>query len=320
MTFDHHERKRDPAKGRPTVQRLDRADPSNGAARSGALRGLDYASGSAALSPGAPVVQRKPGEETADYDAQLRAALWAEGGPQPDDVHQGALQDCSLLASLSALASTCSSVITGMISVSGGVFSVRLHDDGGVVTYSVPDEQIMVIAEDGRGVIGANAEAPQGKQLRLWPMVIEAAFWQFTADRNIDIAERGVFPEFAMFTLTGKSATSTVAQGGPVESLWETLHSALRGKKRLPVTAYSMEFTTFLNTPMGAPTEEAGVEKAHAYSVLDLNGKNWKNGSVVLRNPHGVQTAGGTQDGRIELPFSKFMSYFKNITVGDYDI
>jgi RHS repeat-associated protein len=227
-----------------------------------------------------PVVYWDPdGREVDDEDhywmSQPNAPLWRKDGngseapPGLDDIKQGNLGDCYLIASMAAVAYNDPASIRRMIVTRpDGNFTVTLPGLGrAAVTGWRPDKGVFV---PDRGA--------------LWPLLIEKAYARLTGDLE-DNADQSVAR--AMQAITGRGVDVVPLSGIDASTLLGRLAEAQR--RRLPVVASSIEKGE-LTLRQAFALGNTGVHQWHAYTVL---GVDVATASVHLFNPWGNAHPGG---------------------------
>jgi len=236
------------------------------------------------------------GDAALHYASFANDPLFAAGGRSPNDVRQGELGDCYLLASLSSLAQVDPSIIRNDIALQpDGTYSIGFQSGKKTVIEKV-DTELPVMSD------GQPAYAQLGAANSLWAALMEKAFAEFRngADSyaNLNGGWMGeVYGDFGLpstSSLPSHSSTSLLAQ----------LQADLRAGKA---------------TTVGTPdTVTAGVPLVadHAYSVASVNlGANGKPVSVTLRNPWGFDGAGndGDDDGYVTLTAAQVVAAFSGV-------
>jgi hypothetical protein len=222
-----------------------------------------------------------------------------------DDVSQGGLGDCYLMASIAAIARNNPDAIKNMIHEnrdgSGNVvsYTVRLHEENGWWSRLWGGSQLK--ARD----ITVDATFPQtranpgdlggdGAQ-ELWPMILEKAFAQMKGGYG-KIGDGG-WPEAALEALTGRNA----ANRWDADDLRFDQVAAALGRRQNIV----------FDTPGDGKklAGEYGLVTSHAYMLdsvrVDENGRGW----IQLYNPWGYNHPP-------EIPFDRARQLFEHITIG----
>lgn len=100
------------------------------------------------------------------------------GNPQPRDVSQGLIGDCSLMASLVSLANNDPSLIKSMITTnSNGTFGVKFYIHGNPF-YVTVDNEFAQFTSTYSGQVAADCSS------YIWPAVIEKAFVELNQEPN----------------------------------------------------------------------------------------------------------------------------------------
>jgi hypothetical protein len=207
-----------------------------------------------------------------------------------NDIGQGALGDCWLLASLGALAHHDPDTIRQLIQPNpNGTYTVTLHEPGGPVPVTVTPE--FPTDRDGYPVFAAPVE---GDSLghEQWPLIVEKAYAQYHGSYG-DL--EGGTPVSALAELTGLDAHR--------ESI-RHLHTAADVQRRLDAGQVLVANTW---DERSVPFLDAGhtITADHSYVVLGTHGDR-----VVLRNPWGD---GGHAPAVLELTMSDLHRYFSSI-------
>ncbi|MBL8952319.1 MAG: hypothetical protein JNK82_16185 [Myxococcaceae bacterium] len=230
-------------------------------------------------------------------------------GPSADDVTQGALGDCYLLASLAALAQTDPEAVRNMVRDNhDGTFTVTFYERSVLDRLMGRFAKVEVTVDadfytNGSGTPYYAKETPDGEK---WVALVEKAYAQHWGGYD-DIGGGGLLGG-ALSTLTGRPTDTLFFPGlHSPDAVWATLTRAVDGKN--PVAAGTLpEFHK--------DTTGTGLAASHAYSVLgyeERDGQRW----VILRNPHGSGEGGddGVNDGVFRLPLEDFVSHFSMLTV-----
>lgn len=263
-----------------------RAQPVRGAAPAG-LAGLR------ALPPG----------------AQLRAAVGLQGVTgdigdiDANDVKQGLLGDCNLLAPAAAVACANPEAIRRLISKNaGGSYDVNLYyenfpwSDATAHTFRVTSQ--FYTDKGGSPVYAKHGDTgPAGPEL--WVMLIEKAFARFRG--SYSAADGALWDREALEMLTGNSASEDDVDDGTEAELLTKMNDALKAKQAITVNTSTSRWKNWRRSS----EEEAEITKhniklGHAYSIeaVDAGAK-----TVNLRNPWGFAHL-------TNLPVSVLRKYF----------
>ncbi len=218
--------------------------------------------------------------------------LFSSAGPKMDDIQQGYLGDCYLLAGLGAVALDNPTLLKSyVVDFDDGTYGVRLGDNFYRVDSDLPVKSSGGLAYAGLGVENS-----------LWVAVVEKAFAQYR---------------------TGANSYASIESGNPVE-VNVALGSAGAGIKLF--TNYSNP-TQLLNDiyqrwsgdqsvslefyGLGRTASTAGLPliMSHAYTVVRFNRDSAGHlVSVVLRNPwgyDGISTDSNPRDGLVTVTASQ---------------
>lgn len=219
------------------------------------------------------------------------------GGASADDVKQGALGDCFLLAALAAVAKANPKLIESMIKDNGdGTYDVTLYQDKG---WFKTDLQPTVVKVTGTFPVDAKGDplyGHSGDKTELWVMLIEKAYAKMKGGYKKIV---GGFGGPALEAITGKP--SIRYQLGDYDepalvSIFETLFT-----DGYAMTA-AADWAFFESTRQEA-MKDVGMHFNHEYTVVGFD-KAAK--TVDLRNPWGEQHVTG-------LPLAKLKKYFRFI-------
>ncbi|HXT00823.1 MAG TPA: C2 family cysteine protease [Elusimicrobiota bacterium] len=155
--------------------------------------------------------------------------FWAEPRQvSTDDIRQGGLGDCSLLASLAAIANKEPQVLRRMIKQQQGSLAVYIQFFDGKppkpVLVGPVDDKFAVYKPGitaGAVNIGGSAvfAAPAGAQGAIWPLLIEKAYAVEFSGKSFAQLNRGVWPDDVMTQLTGQPSHRLVID--PADSRYE---------------------------------------------------------------------------------------------------
>jgi uncharacterized protein YukE len=175
---------------------------------------------------------------------------------QYDDVRQGQLKDCYLMAALAAVAKDNPEIIRDMIQDNGdGTFTVTFHTHGLFAWSEWGTEEVTVRAED-LGEYGTSAD--QGE---LWPAIIERAYAEWQADGSYEGIEWGDSRN-ALAALTGVVGKNYVPFA--TWGLGDKIEDAL--EKGNPVTV------GFVIGDLNWVQGDEGITGEHACAVVGIDG------------------------------------------------
>lgn len=222
-------------------------------------------------------------------------------GAKPEDVKQGALGDCYLLAALAAVARANPKVIEEMIKDNGdGTYDVSIYVDKGWFSKDLQKQTVKVDAtfptKDGKAVYAKPGEAgPSGP--RLWVMLIEKAYAKLKGGYD-DI--EGGFGAPAMEAITGKASQELKPKDYPDDILASMLDKVMKEGHAVTVGAdwYLLKSTKEKAAADGIPS----LQHEYALKGVDVKGQ-----TIDLQNPWGHS--------HIEkLPMDKFKKWFNTIS------
>ena len=203
------------------------------------------------------------------YERLAGAPLFCDAGPGPGDVWQGGIGDCSVLATLSAVAAVKPGHIReSVVDLGDGTYGVRFVLNGAKV-YARVDGDLPVTAS------GNLAYAQLGRQDAAWVAVMEKAWavvWGGTASyKNID----GGWPDDASEAL-GLRTRWTLSAGG-AQALLSRIAVELNAGRAVTWSSDEQANTS------------AGLIRLHAYAVDGLEYDASNNPVALrLRNPWGA--------------------------------
>ncbi len=218
--------------------------------------------------------------QTAKYqpipNSQLFAADAGEADAHLNDVAQGGLGDCYLMAAMGSVAQANPEAVKNAIKGpdKDGNYTVSFHEKGLFGTKKVDIKVTPDLPVDSNGnPVYAKTHEDGGKK-ELWPALIEKAYAQWNGGYQ-NIQNRN--PADALFALTGKK---TETQAAKDVSLSE-VNDMLKGGKAVVIST--------LDDGKGkTPYTNKGLVTDHAYVVESVD---LKNKTVTLRNPWGEGNA-----------------------------
>ncbi|MBM4386330.1 MAG: hypothetical protein FJ088_01245 [Deltaproteobacteria bacterium] len=284
------------------------------------LRGMNYEDGKKALSPQSgkdkkqdPVKNGEPkpiGDEIGYKEIKGEPFVAAHDDLRPvhyNDVFQGGLGDCYLLAALSAVAKTDPAAIYDMIKTNNdGTYTVRFFlDRMGMTILGKKTEEVTVsgafpAGKDGMPVyansgLQGDKYTEDGKQkAELWVMIVEKAWAKLNGSyKKIWGGDSGK----AMEAITGKESESFLTEKYGAEEIFTRIEQGI--KKGHPVTASTYE---------GEETQEEKnipISRKHAYAVIGASG-----GKIELYNPHGKEHPR-------PLGADEFKKFFRRVNINE---
>ncbi|MFI5378242.1 MAG: C2 family cysteine protease [Tepidisphaerales bacterium] len=212
----------------------------------------------------------KPVDPSAGAGVKYRSfadrPLFPSTGPGADDIRQGSVGDCYLMAGLAALAKADPNAIRQTITDLGdGTYAVRFYKNG----------QQNYVRVDGDLPVDSSNRLPYtglGRQGSLWAALVEKAYATFRTGRNSYASLASGFIEEADAALGRKSRTVSRFSSGASLLKWvggelSQGHAVAMGTK----------------APNGAP-----VLAQHAYSVDSVLFRSGQPIGLRIRNPWGV--------------------------------
>ena len=223
-----------------------------------------------------------------------------------DDIQQGRIGDCYLLATLSAIAKVNPQLIKDALRENGdGTCTVRFYDRPFFLARRRPVEVTVTpdlpTAPSGGRVYGRSRD-PQEQ----WVGIVEKAYAQWKG--GYDKIGNGGLPGSVLEALTGKGSLCKVA---PLYASSSMLHREIEEAlaKNKPIVASSFFF----------PFDDSkdGIVRRHAYAVTGTS-REGEQLFIHLRNPWGkTEPAGdGVDDGAFKMTAGDFKRRFFAVTVG----
>ena len=230
------------------------------------------------------------------------------GGVNINDVAQGQVGDCYLMAALSSIALHNPEYLENMITDNGnGTYTVSF---GGNMGDVVVDDDFAVDAA-GNPVYARVGDASNPE---LWVAIIEKAYTQARPDRDGTFEGiEGGHTYDAIAQITGQTDFTT---GAPSGFTPESMQTALSDGQS--VTAY----TLFADSDKKTRTPD-GMVTNHAYVVTDVSMNSNGEWEVTVYNPWGsdkdastaAETANKVNDGYTVLTMEEFNANFSNVQV-----
>ncbi len=205
----------------------------------------------------------------------------------PDDVRQGSLGNCYLMAALAAVAKTDPDILKNMVKDNGdGTFTVSFHlKEGRIGVFSATSTVAITVTDQfplrgGAPAFGKTGDqGPKGPEL--WVMIIEKAWAVHQGSYEQSRGSKSTMDSDIMQYLTGQKSRTFYTSGTQESELAKVLHAATKGGH--PATA-SMPAKTAVGEDIIKLAEDKGLYFNHAYTVMTAN----EGGSeIILRNPWG---------------------------------
>lgn len=208
-----------------------------------------------------------------------------------NDVAQGMLGDCYLVAAMGEIAHQNPERIRQMIHDNGdGTYDVILFDE-------VQKKFVTVTVDNMFPTHGGRPFYVQGgDQRELWPMIIEKAYAKYFGNENYGNIEGG-WPSIAMERLTG--GKTTVYNGGSVSNF------------PLSIEDFGAHFSAgdaIAVGNVGGKVNHPDIVSKHAYYVV---GVNVDNKTVTVQNPWGRKYP------PITMSWEQFVQTFEKISITD---
>jgi hypothetical protein len=239
-------------------------------------------------------LSKHKGNARTDIKGQVTA-----GGAKVDDVKQGALGDCYLLAALAAVAKANPALIEQMVKDNGdGTYDVTIYKDKGWFKKDLQPTVVKVTSSFPTDAAGNPIYAQKGstdaKGPALWVMLIEKAYAQSKGGYN---KIEGGFGAPALEAITGKASTKYTVSDYDETTIVNTLDNLIN-HMGYAVTA-GADWAWFKSTEEKAK-KDVGAILNHEYTVV---GVNVAANTIDLRNPWG-------EENLTALPVAKFKQYF----------
>jgi hypothetical protein len=227
------------------------------------------------------------------YDNFAGLPLFGSAGPTADDVNQGAVGDCYLLAVFSSVAALDPTRIReSVVDLGDGTFAVHFRKGNRIIRV---DADLPVWGS-------APAYAGLGKQDSLWVAVMEKAYVTLRSSQNTYEVLNGGWMREAYVALG--SASRSFFGVPPADVLVRAIQLELAAGK-------SVTYATIAN-----PVPGSALLGSHAYSVTGLDTVGGTVTGIRMRNPWGVDGAGadGADDGYVTVLPSQLAASFLGMT------
>jgi hypothetical protein len=253
----------------------------------------------------------------------VTSPVFAAGGPTMNDINQGYLGDCYLLASLAEVAKQDPSLIQSMITNNGNnTYGVRFYVDGNAEYVTVND----ALADGGTEFNYAT---------NIWASLVEKAYAQIQASgvitgnsvndgNSFSTIGNGGQQLYALEEITDATAITDFQASG---SSWNkyVYNDALATQSYSPGLATASVLTTLaidlaeggdavLDSCTGA-TDSSGKITLVADHSMSIYGYDCTDGDLEIRNPWGSITSGQTWDTTFEVSLATLLADDDTITV-----
>ncbi|MCA2980194.1 MAG: hypothetical protein INH41_28750 [Myxococcaceae bacterium] len=222
-------------------------------------------------------------------------------GISADDVLQGSIGNCYLVAALSSLAHANPDIIKNAIKDNGdNTFTVRFFEGGRPVNVTVDGDQATSASGTGR-----YAKSRDSKEL--WVGLIEKAYAQWKG--GYEAIGNGGLAGSVMTALTGRG-TGWSSTTGNLDVLYTQVQRGAQTNKPMAAPTFGKD--------SGVDYTGTGVYAWHMYSVL---GASEENGTkyIQLRNPWGRSEHGsdGKDDGIFKMKLEDFAKLYQGVNFGN---
>jgi Calpain family cysteine protease len=218
-----------------------------------------------------------------------------------DDVTQGSIGNCYMVAAFSAVAKANPKAIEDAIKDNkDGTFTVRFFEAGKEVKVDV-DGDVPSSMAGGTSRYGKARDTNE-----MWVTVLEKAFAQWKG--GYEAIGNGGSPSAVMQAITGKSTGAYSVANSPDATIFRMLQEGVKQSKPMAAVTFGED--------QNALYTGTGVHAWHAYTILNVSEENGQK-FVELRNPWGRGEAGsdGKDDGAFKLKFEDFKKLYMNFYV-----
>ena len=259
---------------------------------------------------------------TVSYSA-VSAPLYGESGPSINDINQGYLGDCYLLAALAEVAFQDPTAIESMITNNGdNTYGVRFYVNGSA-RYVTVDNQLA----DGGAIFNTGADD--------WASIVEEAYAEVQMQGNItgngpsnansfSTIGNGGYPEYTLEEITGATAiTDFDASGSSWKEVVYNSSLSVTGSTRglgSSTVASTIESDLALGddavlSSYSNATNGSGMTTLVADHALSIYGYDTSTGMLEIRNPWGTESVGQYWETTFEVSLSTLLSAGDTITV-----
>ncbi|MCB9644450.1 MAG: hypothetical protein H6728_15365 [Myxococcales bacterium] len=236
-----------------------------------------------------------------------------ENGVRADDVKQGSLANCYLVAAASAVAGTDPDAIKNMIKDNGnGTYTVNFKERdyrGRVTEKSVTVDGDLFVRPDGSALYGAGMNSKSKDQMEMWFPIFEKAYATYKGNSYDKIGNGGSSAD-VMKSILGANTTYSGVEDYNADRVFDSLKKAQENGWPATAATYGKD---------GPEAERYSGQKIypwHAYTVLGVQEEDGKK-FVQLRNPWGSTEPGydGKDDGIFRLELKDFVHYYSGVTI-----
>ncbi len=207
-----------------------------------------------------------------------------DNGAELNDIQQGYLGDCFLVAAMGAVAMQRPELIEKMIKDNGdGTATVTLYTDNGAVAVPGEGKAVEVRISMKLPTTGGSPAYARAASKELWPSLIEKAYVAQFAGGDYQNANNGGSPGDAMTAMLGKASTGFSATQDNAKTTISNLETMVKGGKPVVAASFGKDATKG-NEGLKKLADEKNVHAWHAYIVKSADEKA---NSIELFNPWG---------------------------------
>ena len=255
----------------------------------------------------------------------VTSPVFGAGGPSMNDINQGYLGDCYLLASLAEVADQNPSIIQSMITNNGNnTYGVQLYVDGNAEYVTVND----ALADGGTEFNYAT---------NIWASLVEKAYAQIQASgvitgnsvnygNSFSTIGNGGDPEYALEEITDAPTITDFDAGGSSwsEYVYNDAFATLSSSSGLTTASvlaglvtdlgegYDLVLSSYTNA-----TASNGMTTLVADHALSIYAYDSTTGDLEIRNPWGTREWSGTWETTFEVSLGTLLSDGDTISVAN---
>ena len=265
----------------------------------------------------APVVLEDPALREKHRDGSMEYKRY-EGDPfvngvSAEDVEQGSIADCYLVAALAATAKAHPELIAEGVKAAGkGAFEVRFFERNAAGSYNevwVKVDADLATTKGGARPAYARSTEKNERGMELWPSLYEKAYavWK----KGYDKMGEGGSSQAALEALTGKRAQSTTLSTTPEDQIWKKLQTATKDGAMIKAGSAGTHGKDQEDLYKGQ-----NLFAWHAYTIMGIEEKDGGR-FVILRNPWARTEPGndGKDDGIFKMTITDFAKYYSNMNL-----